>query len=582
MLEPAYQADVVVVGAGVAGLAAAHRLISAGVTTAVLEAAPYVGGRMSTEKVDGFRLDRIGQFLSTSYPELRLTPGLDALVLRPFAPGVLLHSDGRHHRAGTPAPGGSAWGALHAVRALASAPRVGAVRRGSLWGGPVTRGRTGFSWGGPVARGRGGASWAAAEPGSGVADTAGRADASVRGATLRDRTEASGDGAGPRDRATASRDTTMPGDRTGPAGGGPVLKDRTAPWGAFRDRAGSSWGGPALKDRSAVAPGSSTVPRSRAGAPLGGPVDQARLGTALTRLAATPVERLLSRPESAAGQALAARGVPARTIDGFLRPLLAALLCDPELTTSSRCADLALRAFAGGRLCLPEGGAEMLPEVLAAALPPGTVHTGVRVTAVSTTSVTTAEHGEIHCRAVLVATDARAAAELLPGLRVPDFHQVTVVHHTTDDPPATGAALLLDSDRGGPVAHTAIVSEVDPSRAPAGRALVSSTVLGPPPPDAETAVRMHLSHLYGTSTTRWETLAVHHTATAVPVMRPPHDLRRPVRLLAGLYVCGDHRDTSTVQGALHSGHRASAAILKDLGAATSMHQADPIPTTQAA
>ncbi|WP_416965516.1 FAD-dependent oxidoreductase [Streptomyces sp. Agncl-13] len=407
-------------------------------------------------------------------------------------------------------------------------------------------------------------------------------DAPGRGATLRDRTEASGDGAGPRDRTTASRDTTMPGDRMGPAGGGPVPKDRTAPRGAFRDRAGSSWGGPALKDRPAVTPGSSTVPRSRSTAPLGGPVDQARLGSALTRLAGTPVERLLSRPELPAGQALAARGVPARTVDGFLRPLLAALLCDPELTTSSRCADLALRAFAGGGLCLPEGGAEMLPEVLAAALPPGTVHTGVRVTAVSTTSVTTAEHGEIHCRAVLVATDARAAAELLPGLRVPDFHQVTVVHHTTDDPPATGAALLLDSDRGGPVAHTAIVSEVDPSRAPAGRALVSSTVLGPPPPNVDTAVRMHLSRLYGTPTTRWETLAVHHTATAVPVMRPPHDLRRPVRLLAGLYVCGDHRDTSTVQGALHSGHRASAAILADFGATAPMHRADPIPTTQAA
>ena len=535
MLEPAYQADVVVVGAGVAGLAAAHRLISAGVTTAVLEAAPYVGGRMSTEKVDGFRLDRIGQFLSTSYPELRLTPGLDALVLRPYAPGVLLHSDGRHHHAGTPAPGGSARGALHTARALASAPR-GRAALGDRTGGVsgdgaeldqaaargALRGRAGSSWGGLALRDRAGATW-----------------------------------------------------------GGPAPKGRTGPsWGALtpRNRADSSWGGPALKDRSAA----STVPRPRSGAPLGGPVDQARLGTALTRLASTPVERLLSRPELPAGQALAARGVPARTIDGFLRPLLAALLCDPELTTSSRCADLALRAFAGGRLCLPEGGAEMLPEVLAAALPPGTVRTGVRVTAVSTTSVTTAEHGEIRCRAVLVATDARAAAELLPGLRVPDFHPVTVVHHTTDDPPTTGAALLLDSDRGGPVAHTAIVSEVDPSRAPAGRALVSSTVLGPPPPDVETAVRMHLSRLYGTSTTRWETLAVHHTATAVPVMRPPHDLRRPVRLLAGLYVCGDHRDTSTVQGALHSGHRASSAILADLGAAGSMHMADPIPTTQAA
>lgn len=447
MLEPAYQADVVIVGAGIAGLSAAHRLTSAGVSTAVVEAAPCAGGRMSTEKVDGFRLDRIGQLLSTSYPELRQTPGLDGLALRPFAPGVLLHSDGHRRRAGAVAGAGGARGALHAVRALASAPA------------------------------------------------------------------------------------------------------KSAP---------------------------------RAGAPLGTAVDQARLGAALARLGAMPVERLLARPELPAGQALAARGVPARTIDGFLRPLLAALLCDPELTTSSRCADLALRAFASGRLCVPEGGAEMLPELLAQTLPPGTLHTGVRVTSVATTSVTTAEHGELRCRAVLLATDARAAAELLPGLRVPDFHPVTVVHHTTDEPPTTGASLLLDADRGGPVAHTAVVSAVDPTRAPAGRTLISSTVLGPPPADLDTAVRTHLARLYGTSTHRWETLAVHHTPEAVPAMRPPHDLRRPVRLMAGLYVCGDHRDTSTVQGALHSAHRAATAVLTDLGAAGSLHMADPLPTTQAA
>ncbi|NUT29374.1 MAG: FAD-dependent oxidoreductase [Streptomyces sp.] len=456
MLEPAYQADVVIVGAGVAGLSAAHRLTSAGVTTAVLEAAPYAGGRMSTEKIDGFRLDRIGQLLSTAYPELRLTPGLDALPLLPFTPGVLLHSDGRRHRAGvlTGPPGARrARGALHAVRALASAPR----------------------------------------------------SASPRGV-----------------------------------------------------------------------PSQTSLPRVRASAPLGTAVDQARLGAALARLASAPVERLLARPELPAAQALAERGIPTRTIDGFLRPLLAMLLCDPELTTSSRCADLALRAFAGGRLCVPEGGAEALPELLARALPPGTVHTGVRVTSISTTSVTTAEHGEIRCRAVLLATDARTAAELLPGLRVPDFHPVTVVHHTADEPPTTGASLLLDADRGGPVAHTTVISQVDPSRAPAGRPLISSTVLGTPPPDIDTAVRMHLSRLYGTSTTRWETLAVHHTPEAVPTMRPPHDLRRPVRLLAGLYVCGDHRDTSTLQGALHSAHRAASAILTDLGAAGSLHRAEPL------
>jgi phytoene dehydrogenase-like protein len=484
VLEPAYQADVVIVGAGVAGLSAAHRLTSQGVTVAVLEAAPCVGGRMSTEKVDGFRLDRIGQVLSTAYPELRLAPGLDGLVLRPFAPGVLLHGDGRHHRVDAPAVARSARGALHAVRALASAPR-------------------------------------------GLA--------------------------GPRLTATSRRATSR------------RAASRRA---AFR----------VLPDT-----GQGAVSRAaRAAAPLGGAVDQARLGAALTRFSTVPVERLLARPELPAGQSLAARGLPTRTIDGFLRPLLAALLCDPALTTSSRCADLALRAFAGGRLCVPEGGAEALPELLAQTLPTGTVHTGVRVTSVATTSVTTAEHGEIRCRAVLLATDARAAAELLPGLRVPEFHPVTVVHHTTDQPPRTGSALLLDADRGGPVAHTAVISEVDPSRAPSGRALISSTVLGTPPPDLETAVRTHLARLYGTPTHRWETLAVHHTPEAVPAMPAPHDLRRPVRLLAGLYVCGDHRDTSTVQGALHSAHRAATAILKDLGASGSMHRADPTSTAQAA
>ncbi|GGS75064.1 MULTISPECIES: NAD(P)/FAD-dependent oxidoreductase [Streptomyces] len=483
MLEPAYQADVVVVGAGVAGLAAAHRLISQGVSAVVLEAAPVTGGRMATEKVDGFRLDRIGQLLSTACPELRLTPGLDGLALRPFASGALVHSEGLHHRVTAPLGAGGARGALHAVRALTSAPR-------SAQSDPVAR-RHGVITG-----------WPGAMP-------------------------------WPLPRAAARASVTR---------------------------------------------------RGRAGAPpvLGGAVDQARLSAALTRLATTPAERLLARPELPARQALAVRGLPARTVDGVLRPLLAALLADPDLSTSSRAADLALRMFASGRLCLPEGGAETLPALLAKSLPPGTVRTGVRVTAVATNAVTTAQHGVLRCRAVLLATDARAAAELLPGLRVPEFHPVTVVHHAADEPPATGAALLLDADRDGPVAHTAVVSEVDPTRAPAGRTLVSSTVLGPPPPDADAAVRRHLARLYGTSTARWETLAVHHTPEAVPAMRPPHDPRRPVRLLAGLYVCGDHRDTGTVQGALRSGRRVAAAVLADLGARGPMHSAGPPAPARAA
>ncbi|WP_425834712.1 NAD(P)/FAD-dependent oxidoreductase [Streptomyces fractus] len=429
MLDPADASPgaIVVVGAGVAGLAAARHLTRAGLRPLVLEAATGIGGRMSTEKVDGFRLDRTGRPLCTSYPELRRDPALASLTLRHFSPGVLVHSEGLRRRAGEPTGPRRTRGALSAARALASAPRS-------------------------------------------------------------------------------------------PRGTRPTL---------------------------------------------GSPLDHARLGAALSRLATTEPSRLLSRPELPAAQALLTRGLPASALHGFVRPLLSALLCDPDLGTSSRCADLALHAYAAGRLAVPEGGADALPELLAAGLPPGTVHTGVRVTAVATTSVTTTELGQLPCRAVVLATGAGDAAELLPGLRVPAFHEVTVVHHAVPEPPLTEPALLLDADRLGPVAHTSVISQVDPTRAPAGRALVSSTILGPPPTDRE--LRTQLATLYGTSTADWETLAVHHDAHAVPAMPPPHDPCRPVRLLDGLYVCGDHRDTSTVQGALHSARRATRALLTDLG-----------------
>ncbi|MEU0150258.1 FAD-dependent oxidoreductase [Streptomyces sp. NPDC006288] len=413
-------ADVVIIGAGIAGLSAAHQLIGAGVDVSVLEAAEHVGGRMATHDVDGFRLDHLGPLLSSAYPELSTAPGLDGLVLRDFAPGVLVHSGGRRYRAGDIR---SARGALRAARSRSSAPS----------------------------------------------------------------------------------------------------------------------------------------------GPLGGAIEQARLGAWLARLATTPESRIAARPDGPALDALAARGLSPRVVGGFLRPLLSALLGDPELTTSSRCAELTLRHYARGRLCVPSGGSSALPELLAAALPPGTVRTGVHVTAADITSVRTKEHGELGCRSLLLATGAGAAAELLPGLRTPEFHPVTVLHHTAAQAPPTGGRLLLDADRSGPVAHTAVMSEVDPSRAPRGRTLITSTVLGPPPPDLDRTVRAHLAVLYGTPTDDWELLAAHHDPEAVPAMPPPHDPRRPVRVLDGLYVCGDHRDTSTVQGALHSGRRAASAILADLG-----------------
>ena len=86
-------ADVVVVGGGLAGLSAAVQLHRAGLATVVCEAGDDVGGRVRTDRSDGFLLDRGFQVVLPAYPELSWQVDLDALRLRPFLRGLLATTD---------------------------------------------------------------------------------------------------------------------------------------------------------------------------------------------------------------------------------------------------------------------------------------------------------------------------------------------------------------------------------------------------------------------------------------------------------------------------------------------------------
>lgn len=84
------QVDVLVVGAGLAGLTCARELERQGYEVVVLEASDGVGGRVRTDRVDGYRCDRGFQLLNPAYPALRTLVDLDALDLRSFAAGAAI------------------------------------------------------------------------------------------------------------------------------------------------------------------------------------------------------------------------------------------------------------------------------------------------------------------------------------------------------------------------------------------------------------------------------------------------------------------------------------------------------------
>ena len=129
--------DVIIVGAGVAGLNCAAKLHAAGIPVLLLESSDGVGGRVRTDKhPEGFLLDRGFQIFLTSYPEAREALDYAGLDLRPFYAGALVRWAGGFHRVADPF--------RHPVDGIASIPnpigspadkiKVGLFRLKSLLG----------------------------------------------------------------------------------------------------------------------------------------------------------------------------------------------------------------------------------------------------------------------------------------------------------------------------------------------------------------------------------------------------------------------------------------------------------------
>ncbi len=288
--------------------------------------------------------------------------------------------------------------------------------------------------------------------------------------------------------------------------------------------------------------------------------DLAALGALSARVAAGSAQAIIDRADRTTLDELRRAGVSARAVETVFRPFLSGVFLERELTTSARFFQLVWRSFLRSAPSLPALGMGELPRQLARTLPTSAVHLETPVEEVRPGHVRTAGGARWPAPAIIVATDGSAAARLT-GVAEPRWNRGTTWYFAPPRSPLREPVIVIDA-HGGPVVNTSVVSEVCPTYAPPGTALVSASALTTLP---EGEVRRALGRMYRTDATRWPLVARYEIARGLPAMSPPHALRRPVRLGEGLYVCGDHRDTSSLQGALASGTRAARAVLADLG-----------------
>ena len=280
-------------------------------------------------------------------------------------------------------------------------------------------------------------------------------------------------------------------------------------------------------------------------------------------------EEIWTRPETATAEALRGFGFSDRMIDSFFRPFFGGIFLETELASSSRLFEFVFRMFSLGRAALPSGGMEAIPAQLAGRLAPGTLRLKARVESVQEGEVLLVGGERIRAGAVVIATGANDAARLLPELHPPGWHGTACLYYAADRDPVGRPVLVLNGEGEGPIDNLCVPSTVAPSYAPAaGKALVSVSVTGAGETneaELEAEVRRHLASWFGPSVSDWKHLRTYRIPRALPARRSLEPAALPVRRRPGLYICGDHRETPSLQGAMVSGRRAAEAVVADRG-----------------
>lgn len=285
-----------------------------------------------------------------------------------------------------------------------------------------------------------------------------------------------------------------------------------------------------------------------------------------------PVRRLLARPDVTLAESFVDARVEGHLRREVLEPFLAGVLAtDDDAATSAAFVRLLVRAFLLGTPGVPATGMAALPAQIAAGIE-DLISLNAPVTALEEADDgahrVRLDGSALTARAVVVATDA-TAAEGLTGVPAPFMKGLVTHWYAADEPPTEPAArdlpvLFVDGRRNGPVVNAAVVSAAAPSYAPAGAHLIQATCLLPADRGApeEADVRRQAGEMLGGESGGWRLLARHEIPHALPAQPAPLAARRPVHVAAGVFVCGDHRDTASIQGALVSGRRTAREVTR--------------------
>jgi|694.fasta_scaffold50469_3 phytoene dehydrogenase-like protein len=266
---------------------------------------------------------------------------------------------------------------------------------------------------------------------------------------------------------------------------------------------------------------------------------------------------------------LAARGFSDAFVRRFFVPFFGGVFLERSLETAAPVFLFDFAMFSLGSACLPRGGMDAIPRQMAASLPADAIRLNSRVRRAEPGRVWLEDGRELTAQRVVVATEGPAAAAILPealrgGLAARREKSTRLVAFAAERSPLSSPTLVVSAEEAGPIDNLTVPSDVTSGYAPAGQSLVTASVRqGWQGDEARLvdAVREQAAGWFGAAARSWRHLTTVHVPHALPDESPAARRLRPLspKLADGLFLCGDHCGSASINGALASGRRVGQA-----------------------
>lgn len=253
----------------------------------------------------------------------------------------------------------------------------------------------------------------------------------------------------------------------------------------------------------------------------------------------------------------------------FFKPFFRGVFLEKDLKTEVHFFKFLFNQFADGDVVVPENGMQAIATQIALHLAPDQIRLNTAVQRIEGKTIYLENGATIEAEKIVLATNASAAARILeeePGI---SFNMTDCLYFSSELPLRifNKPYLIINANHHELIDHLAVMSEIAPSYAPAGKTLISVSLVGKnnySEQELTGKVEHELRQWFGEKHT-WKHLRTYRIPEALPQYFEAPVQYNSLKINDYMYRCGDYTAYPSLNAAMKTGRQVAEMLMEEIG-----------------